>query len=149
MAEEDDFKKLWGGDADTHEDTDDQIHLRNVVLQELAAVLQKHNCGGVLFVGSFKSVAWQIVDPQWSGIYVTPVGAGHELRLRIHSKTPEAAKMGNATVTYIKAMRDFSAQAFLRFDRLWEMAKRGLGDRLDTEKKFMMNDKPKPPKGSA
>lgn len=148
MADDEEDKR-WGGDADTHEDTDDQIRLRNVVLQELVAVLQKHNCGGVLFVSSPKSCAWKIVDPQWAGIYTKSVGTGYELRLRIHSKTPEAAAMANATVTHIKAMMDFCGQAFMRFDRLWQMAKRGLGDNLDTDKTYSMSDKPKPPKGSA
>lgn len=60
-----------GGHAETHLDTDDQKHLREVVLEELEVVMRKHKCGGVVLINSFESAAWRYVFPEWGGFTVT------------------------------------------------------------------------------
>lgn len=110
-----------GGEADTHLDSDDQKHLRNVVLEEIEAVMRKHQCGGVVLLNSVESAAWRLVLPDWGGLYWMPEG----IRMRIRAKTAPAE--ADATMGFIRSMRDFSAQVFNRFDQLWATAEKALG----------------------
>lgn len=142
---------MEGGGAGTHLDSEEQQRLRNVVLEELAAVLRKHKCGGSLFISSFNSSAWRHVVPEWAGLEneVAPDGRSG-LRVRINTKSPEAQKIADATMGHIGSMRDMCMQAFIRFEAIWKMVVRELGGEENVEYKFAdMFNKPKPPKGSA
>lgn len=135
-----------GGEAETHRDTDDQKHLREVVLDELEAVMRKHKCGGAIFINSFESAAWRYVLPEWGGLAHHESGAG--IRIRINSKTPDARKVGDATLGFISSLRDFSAQAFKLFDGLWETVSKVIGPENIYDCGYDMSEagKPKPPK---
>lgn len=133
-----------GGHAETHLDTDDQKHLRDVVLEELEGVMRKHKCGGVILINSFESAAWRYVLPEWGGLIEEAGG----LRLRINSKTPRAREVGDSTLGFIKSIRDFSAQVFTMFDNVWEMASKAIGPENIYDSGYDMGEdgKPKPPK---
>lgn len=135
-----------GGDADTHLDTDDQKHLRDVVLEELEAVMRKHQCGGVILINSFESAAWRYVLPEWGGL--TGDAASGGIRLRINSKSPRAREVGDATLGFIKSIRDFAGQVFMMFDGIWKMAEQAIGPENIYDRGYGMGeaDKPKPPK---
>jgi hypothetical protein len=129
-----------GGHAETHLDTDDQKHLRDVVLEEIETVMHKYGCGGVILISSFESSAWRYVLPHWGG-------SGRGLRLRINSKSPLARQVGDSTLGFIKSMRDFSAQMFTMFDQVWEMASKAIGPENIFDSGYDMSEagKPKPP----
>jgi hypothetical protein len=139
-------RRQQGGEADTHLDTDDQKRLREVVLEELEAVMRRHKCGGAIFINSFESAAWRYVLPEWGGL----VDEGAGMRIRINSKTPDARKVGDATLGFISSLRDFSAQAFKLFDTLWETVSKAIGPENIYDRLYDMSEagKPKPPENN-
>jgi hypothetical protein len=120
-----------GGHAETHLDTDDQKHLRDVVLEEIETVMHKYGCGGVILNGA--------------GLSKTSPGAA--CGCAINSKSPLARQVGDSTLGFIKSMRDFSAQMFTMFDQVWEMASKAIGPENIFDSGYDMSEagKPKPP----
>lgn len=136
-----------GGHADTHLDTDDQKHLREVVLEEVEAVMRKHQCGGVVLINSFESAAWRYVLPEWGGLSNQSTDAGMAMRMRIRAKSDP--KQADATMGFIKSIRDFAGQVHELFDQLWERAVKEIGVQnvFDVYGYDMSEEgKPKPPK---
>jgi len=100
-------------------DDDDQMHLRQVVGDELEAVLRKYDAGGVLLLSSRTAAAWRSVFPSWCGLQPDPQAV---LRLRINSRTPEAQANADATMHFIAAVREMCSDYANFYGRLWRQA---------------------------
>lgn len=116
--------KRQGGDANTRRDDDEQRHLRNVVLEEVEAILHKHECGGAIFIGSRNAAAWRFVLPKWSGLTTE---AGGIVRIRISSRTPALRAIGDSTMHYVARMRDMCIEGAELFIALFMEAEDRLG----------------------
>jgi len=113
-----------GGDAGTSQDSADQQKLRNTVLEEIEAVLHKHEVGGAVFIASRDSSAWRFVIPKWSGI--TLEGPGY-VRVRISSRTPALKEIADSTMHYVAMMRDMCIDGATLFARLFQQVEDQVG----------------------
>lgn len=72
------------------------------VLDELGAVLKKHECGGTVVVVSREQAAWRITFPEWSTVYPE---ADDRMRVRLTSKN---ADLSEASLHALLSMRDIA-----------------------------------------
>lgn len=105
------------------EDTEDQKRLRVTVADEIQAVMDKHEVGGVVLLCSRESAAVHGVGLQpRPGREDKSPGA----RLRIHSRTLESRAQADSTMGLIANLREMSADVANLFGHLWRAAKREL-----------------------
>jgi hypothetical protein len=98
-------------------DGDDQVLLRQIIGDELEAVLKKYEVGGVLLLVSRTAAAWRSVFPAWCGLQPDPV---HVLRLRMGTKVPEVD--ADATMQLIASVREMCSDYANFYGRLWRQA---------------------------
>ena len=114
-------------------DDEDQKRIREEVCAEVQAVLDKHDCGGVVLICSRDSAAWRLVFPRWSGLQ--PDGE-HGARLRVNSRTAEAKAQADSTLGMIANLRDMSTDVANLFGNLFRQAKAALAEkRVEVEHK--------------
>lgn len=70
------------------------------VLDELDAVLRKHECGGVMVIASKERAAWRVSFPEWSSVYQE---SDNRMRVRLRSKDHNT---GEQSLHFLLATRD-------------------------------------------
>lgn len=100
-------------------DSEDQVLLRQVIGDEVEAVLKKYDVGGALMLVSRDSASWRSVFPSWCGLQPDPVTV---LRLRMSSKTPEAQRDADCTMHFIATLREMCSDYANFYGRLWRQA---------------------------
>lgn len=95
-------------------DNPEQAHLRTVVADELEALCQKYEVGGVFALVSREAAAWRSVFPAWGGIVPDPV---HGMRVRFSSK--DGDDRGSLTMHFIAAVREMCSDYANFYGRLW------------------------------
>jgi hypothetical protein len=112
-----------GGDAGTQKDSDDQRRLRNVVAEEIEAIMVKHDVGGVVFLASKASGAWRFVLPKWS---VLQLEGGMRMRFKGTTRTPEGRDLFESTLHYVLCVRDMSRDCAALYADLFRCIEQGL-----------------------
>jgi hypothetical protein len=112
-----------GGDAGTQKDSDDQRRLRNVVAEEIEAIMVKHNVGGAVFLASKDSAAWRFVLPEWSALQFE---GGIGMRFKGTTRTPEGRILFESTLHFLLAVRDMTRDCAALYADLYRCIEQGL-----------------------
>lgn len=103
---------------------EEERRLRVTVSDEIQAVMDRHQVGGVVLLSSPIASSWRIVFPKWSGLQYDPQSG--EMRLRLNSREPGAQEKANATVGHIACLRDMASDCANIFGRVYRTAKAAL-----------------------
>jgi hypothetical protein len=106
--------------TESKDDAADRKRL-DAICEEVRVLLNKHEVGGVLLIGSRKSAAWQFVIPEWSTIETREHGL--YLRLQSSKDDPSVLARTDATLSLAVALRDMAHDVHALFGRLYRSAR--------------------------
>lgn len=98
--------------------TDDQRRLR-AITEEVQALFERHQVGGVVMVASEQSAAWHQVIPSWAAIGTKPNG----FVVQIRGSTPAGVERTASTLGFIGSMRDMANDLLNLYGRLFRIAR--------------------------
>ena len=110
--------------TNTAKDSPDQQRVRGV-LDEIHALLDKHELGAVVLVNSKESAAWELVVRDWGAFRILEDGS-FLLHLQIKKADPEATKRTERTLAFVGSIRDMSRDATELFGRMFRQVKQEL-----------------------
>jgi len=94
-----------------------QRFLREVVHPEIAAVLQKHNCGAVVITCSKQAAAWITVLPDWGALRPDPNPAG--MRFTAKRDDPDQHEKLELGLHFLKAVKFVCNDINNFYGRFW------------------------------
>lgn len=102
----------------TEEDDEQQRQLR-AVTEEIKALCDARNVGGVVMLVSEDAAAWLHVVPHWAAIARDPKG----FRIAIRGSTPAGLRRTESTMHMLGTLRDMASDCLNLYGRLFRVAK--------------------------
>jgi hypothetical protein len=102
-------------------DSEDQRRLRITISDEIEAILNQYDVGGVILLASRESASWRIILPSWS--YLVDMGTGFALRIVVKKSEPETTVRTESTLHMVGSFRDLGQECVNVFGRMFRVAK--------------------------